>query len=72
MDSKTDKTVTFSIRTTDINSTITQTFTFEELKIDENMSTQEIKKKVDEIFQVWILDNISFSCIIDGIELDEN
>jgi len=72
LDSKTDKTVTFSIRTTDINSTITQTFTFEELKIDENMSTQEIKKKVDEIFQVWILDNISFSCIIDGIELDEN
>ncbi|RFB09466.1 hypothetical protein DZB84_24305 [Bacillus sp. HNG] len=60
------------MRTTDINSTITQTFTFEELKIDENMSTQEIKKKVDEIFQVWILDNISFSCIIDGIELDEN
>ncbi|MFS0881787.1 hypothetical protein [Metabacillus niabensis] len=66
------KTVTFSIRTTDLNSTIEQTFTFEELNIDENMSNKEIKKAVDDIFRVWVWDNISFSCVIDGIELDEN
>ncbi|MGM0845760.1 MAG: hypothetical protein ACQEUT_12345 [Bacillota bacterium] len=66
-----DKVINFSVSTTGKNSEIQQTFTYEELNIDESLSNKEIEKRVHEIFKVWIWDNISFSCVIDGLKIEE-
>ena len=63
------KTVTFSFSSTKFEGTeATETFTFEQLGIDENhMDNEALKKVIDEIFQVWIRDklNISYSIVVD-------
>lgn len=62
------KTVTFSFSSTKYEGTeAKETFTFEELGIDEDMDDKELKKVIDEIFQAWVWDklNISFSIVID-------
>ena len=63
------KTVTFSFNSTKFEGTeATETFTFEQLGIDEdNMDDKALKKVIDEIFQVWVWDklNISYSIVID-------
>ena len=63
------KTVTFSFSSTKFKGTeATETFTFEQLGIDENhMDNQALKKVIDEIFQAWVSDklNISYSIVVD-------
>ena len=63
------KTVTFSFSSTKFEGTeATETFTFEQLGIDEDdMDNEALKKVIDEIFQVWIRDklNISYSIVVD-------
>ena len=60
------KTVTFSVSTKYKDSMETETFTFEELGINEDMDDTEVKKIIDEIFQAWVWDrlNISYSIVI--------
>ena len=64
-----DKTVTFSFNNTKYEGIeATETFTFEQLNIDEdNMDDQALKKVIDEIFQAWVWDklNISYSIVVD-------
>jgi len=61
-----NKTVTFAVDTK-YKDRIQETFTFEELGIDEHMHKDEIKKKIDKIFEAWVIDrlNISYSIIVD-------
>lgn len=63
-----NKTVTFTVDTK-YEDRIQETFTFEELGIDENMHTEEVKKKIDKIFEAWVTSrlNISYSIIIQGL-----
>lgn len=60
------KTVTFAVDTK-YKDRIQETFTLEELGIDEHMSTEELKKKIENTFKAWVsfrLD-ISYSIVID-------
>jgi hypothetical protein len=61
-----NKTVTFAVDTK-YQDRIRETFTFEELGIDENMDTEEVKKEIDKIFKAWVYDrlNISYSIVIE-------
>lgn len=63
-----DRTVTFSFNSTKYEGTeATETFTFKELGIDEDLDVEALKKEVDRIFQAWVWDklNISYSIVID-------
>ncbi len=61
-----NKTITFMVDTK-YEDRIQETFTFEELGIDENMHTEEVKKEIDKIFESWVCDrlNISYSIVIE-------
>ena len=62
-----DKTVTFSFSSTKYEGTeATETFTFKELGIDENLDDEALKIEIDRIFQAWVWDklNISYSIVI--------
>lgn len=60
------KTVTFAVDTK-YKDRIQETFTIEELGIDENMGTEELKKKIENIFKAWVSSrlDISYSIVID-------
>lgn len=61
------KKVTFSFRSTKFEGTeATETFTFKELGIDEDMDDEALKIEIDRIFQAWVWDklNISYSIVI--------
>ena len=62
------KTVTFSFQSTNYEGTeATETFTLENLGIDENMDSEALKITLERMFHAWIWDklNISYSIIID-------
>jgi len=64
------KTVTFSFSSTKYKSTdATETFTFENLGINEDMDDKALKIEIDRIFQAWVWDklNISYSIVIDEV-----
>lgn len=60
------KTITFAVDTK-YNDPIQETFTFEQLGIDEQLSDIERKKQIDFIFKNWVSDrlNISYSIVIE-------
>lgn len=62
------KSVTFSFSSTKYEGTeATETFTFKELGIDEDLDDEEaLKIEIDRIFQAWVWDrlNISYSIVI--------
>ncbi|MEA0562506.1 hypothetical protein AB1J28_11195 [Lysinibacillus irui] len=60
------KTITFAVDTK-YNDPIQETFTFEQLGIDEQLSDIEMKKQIDFIFKNWVSDrlNISHSIVIE-------
>jgi hypothetical protein len=62
------KAVTFSFSSTKYEGTeATETFTFKELDIDEDLDDKALKIEIDRIFQAWVWDklNISYSIVID-------
>ncbi len=61
------KAVTFSVSIKYEDSRETEIFTFEKFGIDGDMDDTELKKVIDEVFQVWVWDklNISYSILID-------
>ncbi|NGP44442.1 hypothetical protein G4V62_05530 [Bacillaceae bacterium SIJ1] len=59
-----EKKVTFSCGLHDTR--VTETFTFEQMRITDDMDDLEIEKYVDRIFKEWVWSQISFSLIIDG------
>lgn len=62
------KTVTFSFNSTKYEGTEdTETFTFKQLGIDENIDDKSLKIELDKIFQAWVWDklNISYRIVID-------
>lgn len=61
------KTVTFSFNSTQFEGTeATETFTLEELGINEKMDDKALKECLNKIFQAWVWDklNISHSIVI--------
>lgn len=62
------KTVTFSFTSSTFEGTeARETFTFEELEIDESLDEKELRVELDRIYQAWIWDkiNVSGSIVID-------
>lgn len=62
------KTVTFSFSSTKYEGTgATETFTFKELGIDEDLNNEALTIEIDRIFQAWVWDklNISYSVVIE-------
>lgn len=59
------KTVTFSFSTKQEDSTVVETFTFEEIGIDGIADEEDRNKRVDAIFREWVWSNISYSYIIE-------
>ncbi|WP_233201609.1 MULTISPECIES: hypothetical protein [Sporosarcina] len=62
------KTITFSFTSSVFEGTeARETFTFEELEIDESLDEKEIGIELDRIYQAWIWDklNVSGSIVID-------
>ncbi|MBP2242907.1 hypothetical protein J2Z40_003489 [Cytobacillus eiseniae] len=62
-----DKTVTFSFSSTKYKGVeATETFTFKELGIVEELDDEALKKEIDKVFQAWVWDqlNISYSIVI--------
>ncbi|WP_057763078.1 hypothetical protein [Cytobacillus praedii] len=62
------KTITFSFISTKYEGTeAKETFTFENLGIDEEMDNNLLKVEIDKLFQEWVSDklNISYSIVID-------
>ncbi len=60
------KTITFAVDTK-YKDPIQETFTFEQLGIDEQLSDIEMKKQIDFIFKNWVSNrlNISYSIVIE-------
>ncbi|WP_431030189.1 hypothetical protein [Lysinibacillus sp. LZ02] len=60
------KTVTFAVNTK-YEDRIEETFTFEQLGLDENIPIETVEREVDGIFKAWVSHqlNISYSIIID-------
>jgi hypothetical protein len=60
------KTATFSFDTKYIDSRTSETFTFEELGVAEDLSGEAEKKILDDLFHAWVWDklNISFSIVV--------
>lgn len=61
------RTVTFTVDTK-YKERILETFTFEQLGIDEKMNNVETKMAIDKIFESWVCTklNISYSIVYDG------
>ncbi len=69
------KKVTFSFSSTKYEGTeATETFTFENLGIDEEMDDKELKIVIDKLFEAWVWDklNISYSIFWTTYNIDEN
>ena len=58
------KTTTFSVSTGYVGSKKVETFTLEELGIDENLQGEEMEKALNGAFQEWLWDNIDFTYFI--------
>ncbi|MEV9639632.1 hypothetical protein ABZ756_02900 [Mammaliicoccus sciuri] len=59
------KTVTFSFNSSEYDGTeVTETFTFEELKIDEKIDRRLLEKELEQIFQAWVWHKLNISCSI--------
>ncbi|MFF5994734.1 hypothetical protein AAGS61_08220 [Lysinibacillus sp. KU-BSD001] len=60
------RTVTFSVDTK-YEDRIEETFTFEQLGLDENTAIETVNKEIEEIFKAWVSYqlNISYSIMID-------
>lgn len=67
------KTITFSFTSHGFKGTeATETFAFEELKIDENLDEKELRVEIDRIYEAWVWHklNISSSIIIEEPHLE--
>ncbi|MGD7048675.1 hypothetical protein [Rossellomorea marisflavi] len=47
-----------------------QTFTLEELNIDESGTRKEIANAIQNCFESWLRDSVSFSIVVDGMDVD--
>lgn len=59
--------VTFTFKSTKYQGTeATETFTFKQLEIDEDINDAALKKEIDKKFQAWVWNkfNISYSIVI--------
>lgn len=68
------KTVTFAFSSTNYEGTeAAETFTLEELGIDEEMDDKALKIQMDKIFHAWVWDklNISYSVVIEDESIDD-
>ncbi|MEY8742040.1 hypothetical protein AB9M62_21430 [Bacillales bacterium AN1005] len=68
-----NKTVTFSFSSTKYQGAeTTETFTFKELDIDENLDNQALKIEINRTFQAWVWEklNISSSIVINETSAD--
>lgn len=52
------KTITFTVATNKVGSKVSDTFTFEQLGIDENLTGDELENELNELWQDWIWNNI--------------
>lgn len=48
------------------------TFTLEELNIDEGGTKEEIAHAIRTCFGSWLMDSVSFSIVVDGLDVDVN
>lgn len=56
------KAITFSFTSNEYEGTeATETFTFEQLEIDENMDEKELNIEIDRIYQAWIWQRLNIS-----------
>lgn len=55
------KTVTFSVSTGYVGSKREETFTFDELGIDESLQGEELENELQERFEEWVWENINAS-----------
>lgn len=60
--------VTFAASTKGKEAEIHQTFSIEELNLEEGLSDGEIEEKIQALFKRWVLDSISFSITVDHSE----
>lgn len=59
------KTITFSFTSADFKGTeATETFTFEELDLDENMDEKKLGTEIDRIYQAWVWRRLNISSYI--------
>lgn len=68
-----NKTVTFSFSSTKYQGAeATETFTFKELDIDENLDNKALKIEINRTFQAWVWEklNISSSIVINETSTD--
>jgi len=68
-----NKTVTFSFSSTKYQGAeATETFTFKELDIDENLNDKALKIEINRTFQAWVWGklNISYNIVINETNAD--
>ncbi|KQU63217.1 hypothetical protein R3398_03105 [Rossellomorea marisflavi] len=63
-------TVTFTASTAGEDARMEQTFTLDELNIDESGSKEEIAHAIRTCFESWLMDSVSFSIVVDGLDVD--
>lgn len=63
-------TVTFTASTAGKEARMEQTFTLEELNIDESGTRKEIANTIKNCFESWLRDSVSFSIVVDGMDVD--
>ena len=52
------KKITFSVSTGYVGSERKETFTLEELNIDESLEGEELEKEIEEAYMEWLWENI--------------
>ncbi|MGX1265837.1 hypothetical protein RKD55_003641 [Rossellomorea marisflavi] len=62
--------VTFTASTAGEDARMEQTFTLEELNIDESGTKEEIASAIRACFESWLMDSVSFSIVVDGMDVD--
>lgn len=63
------KTITFSFTSTEFKGTeATETFTFEDLNLDENMDEMKLENEINRVYHAWVWGNLdsSSSIVIEG------
>ncbi len=63
-------TVTFTASTAGKEARMEKTFTLEELNIDESGTRKEIANAIQNCFESWLRDSVSFSIVVDGMDVD--
>ncbi|VXB28069.1 conserved hypothetical protein [Bacillus sp. 349Y] len=66
------KTITFSVSTNKKGSEISETFTLEDLDLNDTMSKRELEKQIEKIYKIWVWDQLSVSCVVEGMDLNLN